>query len=411
MSRFIEQYRGDFGVEPICQTLGVSASAYFQRASGHRSARAVEDERLLEQIERVHAANFHCYGYRRSWLALRREGVEVGRDHVKRLMRAHGPKNGFGRYPSEQKVVRIGTERVPLGPGDPPWEHHVNRIRFRVRNVGDGAARDVRVQVSASSVIPLVSGCAARRRLARATIPSIEAGATAIGSIPWVPADEGPVQFEVNVQSPEGEPPLLHHTARSTTAIASVRSQGRRTQVQTVKVRVPRECGVASVAPVVLQTVKGWRIDVRPRFAFPGARRTFRIRARALPGTRPGVAKPAVIGFSVETHHGIESPVGQGAPPVGDDNAFTFSAGLSLRPRLVLPSSVSLQCDGRARAGDPLSLTGRLSPPIANRVVALEMHPPSGRTFVWTTKTRRDGRFQRSQHLTRPGRWTIHAAR
>jgi putative transposase len=90
VSRFIEQYRGDFGVEPICQTLGVSASAYFQRASGPRSARAVEDERLLEQIERVHAANFHCYGYRRSWLALRREGVEVGRDHVKRLMRAHG---------------------------------------------------------------------------------------------------------------------------------------------------------------------------------------------------------------------------------------------------------------------------------------------------------------------------------
>jgi transposase-like protein len=48
------------------------------------------DERLLEQIERVHAANFRCYGYRRSWLALKREGVEVGRDRVKRLMRAHG---------------------------------------------------------------------------------------------------------------------------------------------------------------------------------------------------------------------------------------------------------------------------------------------------------------------------------
>jgi putative transposase len=90
VSRFIEQHRGRFGVEPIGRTLGVSASAYYQRATGQRSARAVVDERLLEQIERVHAANFHCYGYRRSWLALKREGVEVGRDRVKRLMRAHG---------------------------------------------------------------------------------------------------------------------------------------------------------------------------------------------------------------------------------------------------------------------------------------------------------------------------------
>jgi hypothetical protein len=49
----------------------VSASAYYQRATGDRSARAVGDQRLLEQIEAVHAANHHCYGYRRTWLALK----------------------------------------------------------------------------------------------------------------------------------------------------------------------------------------------------------------------------------------------------------------------------------------------------------------------------------------------------
>ena len=47
--RYIDEHRGRFGVEPICKTLGVSASAYYERASGRRSARAVEDERLLEQ--------------------------------------------------------------------------------------------------------------------------------------------------------------------------------------------------------------------------------------------------------------------------------------------------------------------------------------------------------------------------
>ncbi len=90
MSRFIDEHRGRFGVEPICRTLDVSASAYYQRATGQRSARAVGDEWLLERIEAVHAANYHCYGYRRTWKALLRAGEDVGRDRVKRLMRAHG---------------------------------------------------------------------------------------------------------------------------------------------------------------------------------------------------------------------------------------------------------------------------------------------------------------------------------
>jgi hypothetical protein len=71
----------------MCSTLGVSASAYNRRASGQRSARAVVDERLLARTEALHAANYHAYGYRRTWLALRRAGVEVGRDRVTRLMR------------------------------------------------------------------------------------------------------------------------------------------------------------------------------------------------------------------------------------------------------------------------------------------------------------------------------------
>ena len=90
MSRFIDEHRGRFRVEPICRVLDVSASAYYQRASGVRSARQVEDERLVERIREVHAANYFAYGYRRMWKALVRGGEPVGRDRVKRLMRAHG---------------------------------------------------------------------------------------------------------------------------------------------------------------------------------------------------------------------------------------------------------------------------------------------------------------------------------
>ena len=90
MSRFVDEHRGRFGVEPICKTLGVSVSAYYQRASGRRSARAVADERLLERIRELHAANYYAYGYRRMWLALRRAGERVPRCQVQRLMRMHG---------------------------------------------------------------------------------------------------------------------------------------------------------------------------------------------------------------------------------------------------------------------------------------------------------------------------------
>jgi len=54
VSAFIEEHRARFGVEPICRVLDVSASAFYHRASGRRSARVVEDERLLERIRKVH---------------------------------------------------------------------------------------------------------------------------------------------------------------------------------------------------------------------------------------------------------------------------------------------------------------------------------------------------------------------
>lgn len=90
MSAFVDQHRARFGVEPICRTLGVSASAYYERASGRLSARRLEDERLLGRIRELHAANYYAYGSRRMWKVLVREGEQVGRGRVERLMRRNG---------------------------------------------------------------------------------------------------------------------------------------------------------------------------------------------------------------------------------------------------------------------------------------------------------------------------------
>jgi putative transposase len=90
VSAFIDSHRERFGVEPICRVVGVSASAYCQRATGVQSARSVADERLFERIREVHQANYEAYGYRRTWKALVRAGEMVPRCQVQRLMRAHG---------------------------------------------------------------------------------------------------------------------------------------------------------------------------------------------------------------------------------------------------------------------------------------------------------------------------------
>jgi putative transposase len=90
VSAFIDRYRGRFGVELICRTLEVSASAYYQRRTGQRSPRSVEDERLTAKIGKLHEENYDCYGQRRMHAALRRDGERVGRDQVARLMRAAG---------------------------------------------------------------------------------------------------------------------------------------------------------------------------------------------------------------------------------------------------------------------------------------------------------------------------------
>jgi putative transposase len=90
VSAFIDQRRCDFGVEPICQTLGVSASAYYQRATGERCERSVEDERLVGVIRDTHEANYFAYGYRRMWKALLRAGERVARCQVQRRTSEHG---------------------------------------------------------------------------------------------------------------------------------------------------------------------------------------------------------------------------------------------------------------------------------------------------------------------------------
>ena len=95
MTAFIDGHRERFGVEPICEVLQVAPSAYWRYAARRRnpllrSAREQRDEALTAHIQRVWHANMRVYGADKVWKQLRREGVDVARCTVERLMRQSG---------------------------------------------------------------------------------------------------------------------------------------------------------------------------------------------------------------------------------------------------------------------------------------------------------------------------------
>lgn len=96
MVRYITDHRERFGVEPICAVLPIAPSTYFRvRAQAQdatkRSARAKRDDELRVLIRRVYEESFGgVYGPRKVWRHLRREGHDVARCTVERLMREMG---------------------------------------------------------------------------------------------------------------------------------------------------------------------------------------------------------------------------------------------------------------------------------------------------------------------------------
>ena len=58
MVAFIDEYREEYGVEPICQVLPIAPSTYYQQKArqadpSRRPRRLVRDARLREEIERL----------------------------------------------------------------------------------------------------------------------------------------------------------------------------------------------------------------------------------------------------------------------------------------------------------------------------------------------------------------------
>jgi putative transposase len=114
MTRFVDEHRAAFGVEPICRVLGIAPSTYYAARGRPPSARSVHDAELGTAIGRIHAANYGVYGSRKVWAARGREGIPAGRDQVARLMRALDLR-GVTR---ERRTVTTMAAASAARPGD-----------------------------------------------------------------------------------------------------------------------------------------------------------------------------------------------------------------------------------------------------------------------------------------------------
>ncbi|WP_367198885.1 IS3 family transposase [Amorphus sp. 3PC139-8] len=124
MIAFVDDHRGVYGVEPICRVLPIAPSTYHAHVArrldpSKLSARAKRDLALKPEIERVFAENFEVYGARKVWRQMMREGFDVARCTVERLMQGMGLQ-GVIRGKSVRTTIQNKSAPCPLD--------HVNRV-------------------------------------------------------------------------------------------------------------------------------------------------------------------------------------------------------------------------------------------------------------------------------------------
>ena len=118
MIAFIDTHRAVYGVEPICRVLPIAPSTYHAHAARRADpakvpARSQSDAGLSLAIRRVWNENFQVYGVRKVWRQLGREGIDVARCTVARLMRQMGLK-GATRGKAVRTTISDRAAPCPL---------------------------------------------------------------------------------------------------------------------------------------------------------------------------------------------------------------------------------------------------------------------------------------------------------
>ena len=102
-----------FPIEMMCQVLGVSRSGYYSWKQRKPSKRAIEEEKLMEQIRLIHNNSRFTYGSPRIREELKKNYVHVSRRRVARLMKK---ANIHARRKKRFKATTDSRHRFPVAP-------------------------------------------------------------------------------------------------------------------------------------------------------------------------------------------------------------------------------------------------------------------------------------------------------
>jgi transposase InsO family protein len=150
---FIDERREEFGVVPICRALRVhgvqiAPRTYWAHRSSAPSKRALWDTTITEILAGVYESDTEgkrppesLYGSLKMWAHLQRQGIEVARCTVERIMRVNGWRG----------VVR--TTKIPTTVADPAAERAPDLVKRRFKAAGP----DV-LWVADFTYVPLVGG-------------------------------------------------------------------------------------------------------------------------------------------------------------------------------------------------------------------------------------------------------------
>ena len=95
MVQFIDDYKDNYGIEPICKVLPIAPSTYYREKylannSEKRSLRQQHDDFYISEIKHIWQDSKSRYGMRKVWQKMKADGIRVARCTIERLMRQHG---------------------------------------------------------------------------------------------------------------------------------------------------------------------------------------------------------------------------------------------------------------------------------------------------------------------------------
>jgi hypothetical protein len=310
-------------------------------------------------------------------------------------------QNGWAKYPSWQTLDAGGA---PSGQGDALWVDHVNRIHYRVRNLGPMAAPDVRIQISLVQPIAFYTACGGissgkETIISTEAIGGLEPGQVYHDFVEWTPSSSQPVLVKVKILATPHELSLANNNAKQTLGTlyfppGSLSLGGLANQ--TFQIAIGNPCDwLADLRVLIVQKPPKWKVTVEPStFVLPpGAEETLQVRLELPASARAGELDGVTLGFFAQS--------GDHMQPLGE---ITLTGHVA-RPTMLTctpPRTPTV-------VGGAMILTGLLEPSPGSRSLALEYLAPDGSQLLRTVRTNAGGAYSDRFIPDQTGAWSVQA--